>query len=346
MKNKTGLAIAWALVALFINLKPAGAQTSPYSKIVALSKTNHILAIIDIKTLTVNARVPVGADPHEVVVSDDGKTAYVSNTGSGRFHQINVIDLVNAKPLENINTEPLFGPHGLAYVGGKLWFTTQGSKTIGRYNPAAKKIEWSIGTGQDMTHMLYVTKDTAHIYASNVQSGTISLFDHVLLPPTITPMGYALPTAKPYMDWEQTVIPIAPRNEGFDVSPDGKFLWTADPAVGGLYVIDIAAKKLLYKIDAGMQGANRVKITPDGKRVLISSLKTGDLFVYDTSTRKLISKINLGHGCAHILVDADGSRAFVACTPDNYIAVVDLDTYKVTGHIDIGGRPDGMAFVN
>jgi YVTN family beta-propeller protein len=44
------------------------------------------------------------------------------------------------------------------------------------------------------------------------------------------------------------------------------------------------------------------------------------------------------------MVDPDGSRAFVACSPDNYIAVVDLKTYKVSGHIDVGKNPDGLAW--
>jgi YVTN family beta-propeller protein len=41
----------------------------------------------------------------------------------------------------------------------------------------------------------------------------------------------------------------------------------------------------------------------------------------------------------------DGTRAFVACTPDNYVAVIDLKTLAVTGHIDAGGEPDGMDWV-
>jgi len=40
----------------------------------------------------------------------------------------------------------------------------------------------------------------------------------------------------------------------------------------------------------------------------------------------------------------DGSRAFVACTPDDYIAVVDLKTLEVSGHVDAGRQPDGLAW--
>jgi YVTN family beta-propeller protein len=40
----------------------------------------------------------------------------------------------------------------------------------------------------------------------------------------------------------------------------------------------------------------------------------------------------------------DGSRTFVACTPDNYVVAIDLKSLGVTAHIDVGGGPDGMAW--
>ena len=43
-------------------------------------------------------------------------------------------------------------------------------------------------------------------------------------------------------------------------------------------------------------------------------------------------------------MDPNGSRVFVACTPDNYVAIIDLKTLTVTGHIDVGGGPDGLAW--
>ncbi len=141
----------------------------------------------------------------------------------------------------------------------------------------------------------------------------------------------------------QTLIPVSRGSEGFDVSPDGRELWTAAADDGKVSVIDIGSKKLATTIDAQATGANRLQFTPDGKRVFISSLRTGDLFIYDASTRREITRMNVGHGAAGILMDPDGERAFVACTGDNDIVVIDLKTLKITGHIDLGG-PDGMAW--
>jgi YVTN family beta-propeller protein len=40
----------------------------------------------------------------------------------------------------------------------------------------------------------------------------------------------------------------------------------------------------------------------------------------------------------------DGARAFVACSPDNNIAVIDLKTLEVVGRLEVGQEPDGMAW--
>src|ERR1700749_4708813 len=96
-----------------------------------------------------------------------------------------------------------------------------------------------MGTGQDRTHMLYVTADGKRIYTTNVSSGTVSILTDTL----IQPGKMAPPDAKPREDWMQTVIPTSRGSEGFDVSPDGSELWTASSEDGTITIIDLAAKK-------------------------------------------------------------------------------------------------------
>ncbi len=308
--------------------------------ILALSKADHTLAIVDPVTLNIIARIPVGTDPHEVIASADGKTAYVSIYGGGSLHELNVIDLVAKKPLTNIDTRPLFGPHGLTFANGKVWFSAEGSKSVGSYDPTTGKLDWSMGTGQDRTHMIYVTDDGKKIYTTNISSGTVSILVDTLIPP-----GRSAPaSAKPREDWIQTVVPVTRGSEGFDVSPDNNELWTASAEDGTISIIDLAAKKLTTKIDAKVLGANRLKFTLDGKMVFIASLQSGELTIYDAHSHIELKRLKIGHGAAGILMDPDGSRVFVACSPDNYVAIIDLKTLEVTRHIDVGGVPDGLAW--
>ena len=330
----------------------AAAQSTPSPALLVLSKQDRTVAIVDPSTLQVVARAPVGDDPHEVAASTDGRTAYISNYGFGRFHTITVIDLIHQKQEKVIDLTPLRGPHGLDFVDGKLWFTAEVNKVVGRYDPATGKVDWILGTGQNRTHMLYVFPGATRIVTTNVNSGTVSILDFEpargggppqpgASAPAGLPRGAILP---PGGDWLPSVVPVGSRDEGFDVSPDGKEAWVANPGDGTVSIVDLDAKRVTATLPLNVQSANRLKFTPDGRRVLISMLGQGDLVVVSTATHKVEKRIPIGHGGAGILVQPDGARAFVACTPDNYVAVIDLKSLTVTGHIQAGGGPDGMAW--
>src|SRR5271170_2883439 len=163
-----------------------GAQSA---SLLVLSKKAHTLSIVDPVSLKVIASVPVGNDPHEVIASADGKTAYVSNYGGGAYNTLAVVDLVSRKALPAIDLGPLRGPHGLAFAGGKAWFTAEVAKAIGSYDPATQKIDWILGTGQNRTHMIYVWPDLKRIVTTNVSSGTVSIIEKTVGGPAGPPPG-------------------------------------------------------------------------------------------------------------------------------------------------------------
>lgn len=329
MSKAANALLLWFL--LFLTVAFAAAQI-PSPALLVLEKNDKSLAIIDPATLKVTARIPAGEDPHEIVASDDGKFAYISNYGAFQNpqHTISVVDLTQQKALPAIDLGALRAPHGLDVSNGKIYFTAEGSKMIGRYDPGTHQIDWVLGIGQNRTHMLFVAKDESRIFTSNVNSDTIGILDR-------DKSGDA-------SGWIETYIAVGKGPEGFDVSPDGKELWAANSHDGSVSVIDLASKKVVQTFDIHTKFANRVKFTPDGKLVLISDLGTGNLVVLDSSSRKELKRLPLGHGVAGILIVPDGSRAYVAVSPDSEVAVVDLKTFSVTGHVATGKGPDGMAW--
>jgi YVTN family beta-propeller protein len=318
---------------------------TPHQALLVLSKRERTLAIVDPTTLGVVARVTVAEDPHEVVSTADGRTAYVSNYGSGTLHTLSVVDLVAQTPRPPVELGPLTGPHGLMERGGRIWFTAEGAKVVGAYDLQHQRVEWVLGTGQDRTHMIFVSEDRRRIVATNVSSGTVSFLEDFPAPSPGGTLGPAQ-SGPPRRHWEETVVPVARGAEGFDVSPDGKEIWVANAQPGSLSILDFASKTVTQTIDAGLVGANRLKFTPDGKHVLVSLLHGGGLVVYDVGSRALVKRLAFGHGSAGIQVQPDGLRAFVACTPDDDVAVVDLQTLEVVGHVKAGPEPDGMAWVS
>jgi len=343
---------------------------APSSTLLVLAKSDNTVAIVDPATLQVLGRVAAGPDPHEIVTSDDGKLAFISNYGGpdSALNTISVVDLVARKPLPPIDLGALRSTHGLAFAGGKLYFTAETNKVIGRYDPATQRVDWILGTGQDRTHMIVVSKSLDQIVTSNVSSGTISIIEQIPQPnggfgppPNSAPgsgpppggnppQGFGPPPGGPRLTWRVTNLQAGKGAEGFDVSPDGKELWAANAQDATVTVIDIAAKKATQSLPIPVRGANRLKFTPDGRRVLISGLGAGpntggsSLVVMEVSTRKAITQLNLGGGAAGILVAPDGSRAYIAVSTSDKVAVVDLNTLEVAGQISAGKQPDGLAW--
>lgn len=332
--------------------------STPREALLVLSKGDHTIAIVDPSNLQVVAKAPVGEDPHEVTSSDDGRFAYVSNYGGGAYNTLAFIDLVSQRALPSIDLGPLRGPHGLVFVGGETWFTAEGAKAIGRYDPVKKAVDWVLGTGQDRTHMIFVSEDMKRIFTTNVSSGTVSIMEKSSgrrfsgPPPGASPNGRGAkspgehrgPMVPPGGDWEETVVPVGRGSEGFDVAPNGKELWAANAEDGTVSIIDLSMKRVTSTLSANVSGANRLKFTPDGKLVLISSLSGSRLVILNAATRAEVKRIDLGQGAAGIQMQPDGERAYVACTGGNYVAVIDLKALQITGRIDAGPEPDGLAW--
>jgi YVTN family beta-propeller protein len=344
--------VRWRALLLFLLFATATAAQTPSPALLVLEKADNTLAIVDPGTLKIVGRFQAGPDPHEIEASPDGRLAYISNYGGSdsALHTISVVDLVAQKPLTPIDLGVLHSAHGLAFGGGKLYFTAETNKVVGRYDPATQAIDWVVGTGQDRTHMVWVDKGLARLVTSNVNSGTISIIEQVTLrgpggPPPGAPAGP--PPSGPRKTWEVTNVMSGRGSEGFDVSPDGKEIWAANAQDATVTIIDVDTKRATQTFPVSVKGANRLKFTPDGTRVFVAGLgggSTGNVAILDSATRKEIKQLDLGGGSAGILMVPGGSRAFIAVSAANKVAAIDLKTLEVTSYIETGKGPDGLAW--
>ena len=141
-----------------------------------------------------------------------------------------------------------------------------------------------------------------------------------------------------------THISVGHGPEGFDLSPDGKEIWAANSHDGTLSVIDVEKKAAIETLKVPTRFANRLKFTPEGRLVFISDLGSSDLVVVEAASRKELKRIKLAGGSTGILMQPDGSRAYVAVGSDNGITVIDLKTLEIAVHIDSGRGPDGLGW--
>jgi YVTN family beta-propeller protein len=292
--------------------------------LLVLNKDGSV-AIVDPVNANVTAKITAGDGPHEIVAA--GHDLAVISNYQGRGQTLAIVDLKAHKELRRVDISPASHPHGLALFRDKIYFTAEGSSTIGRYDPIGNRVEWTLPTGQSGTHMILLNRDGTKIFTTNLGSGSVSIFE------------------QSGEKWNPTHIKVGPRAEGFDLSPDEKEIWAANAGDGTVSIIDVPSKKVIATVNVGTQQSNRLKFTPDGKRVLISDFNTGEVAVVDASAKKVVKRIKIASSVAGILVAPDGARAYVAATYDGFVAIIDMATLSVTNKIATGRGPDGMDWI-
>ncbi len=326
-KFKVLFLLCFSIVIVWRNYVIVIGQTSK-PVLVALNKNEASLTIIDPKDMKVIGKVPTGDSPHEVVLSADGRTAFVANYGAQTpGSSLSVIDLEAKKELRRVDLSPLLRPHGLVETGGKIYFTSETNRLIGRYDSATNRVDWLMGTGQNATHMIVVTPDQKRIYTANIASDSVTAFEFQNIPPAPSKI---------------THIAVGKQPEAIDISPDGKEVWVGLNAEGAIDVIDTATSKVTEKVRLG-ERPYRVKFSPDGKQVFATMPNTKEIIVIDSGTKKEVKRIKLESVPLGIVFSKDGKTAFVSAVQADFVLKIDLEKGEVTGKAVSGQAPDGVA---
>ena len=298
--------------------------------LVALNKGEANMAIVDPSTMVVVGKVPVGDGPHEVVLSADGKTAFVANYGNQTpGNSISIIDIASAKETRRLELTPMIRPHGLQLIGNKLYFTAEANRMFGRLDAATGKVDWLMGVGQNVPHMVAGTADQKKFTTANIGSDSVSIFE------------FANGAGNPGPS-KITHVGVGKQPEAVDISPDGKEVWTGLNVDGMVEVVDAVAYKSVAKIDTKGR-PYRVRFTPDGKWVVCTMLPTKEVVVIDAATRKEIKRFKLESTPMGIAFSADGKTAYITAAEPDAVLKVNLDTGEVTGRVVTGNGPDGIA---
>lgn len=310
---------------------PPPPTTSPI--LVVATKADANVSVIELPGGRVLATLPTGVGPHEVAISPDGRRAVVTNYGDqttlGR--SLTVIDLAALKVTGTIELGEYRRPHGAAFLpdGHRVIVTAEVNAGVVIVDLETAKVERGIFTSQQGSHMLTLAPDGTKAYVANMASGTVSTIDLVT-------MSGADP------------VPAIAACEGIAITPDGKQVWTASLQQDQIVVLDTPALTQAAQIPA-MGAPIRLVPTPDGKSMLVANAKASALQVIDTATRTpsniTFPAIN-GESAVPVgtTVSTDGTTAYVALVAEDRVAIVDLPSKTITGHLTVGRGPDGIGY--
>jgi len=322
-----GLAAIWAVLTATCGAELALAAPFAY---VANSGSNTV-SVVDTATNTVAATVPVGGSPNAVVVTPDGKRAYVttSNPDDSSDSGISVIDTATNKVAATISLQGVI-PNGIAMTpDGKSAYVVSDriadefAGVVVTIDTAANKVvARSIYDDSVLPFGVAVAPDGKRVYVAADQARE--------MPGVVFVFGGSVGGG----------IPVGGNPRGIAVTPDGAYAYVtqdAGPLSGrDMYVsvIDTAANAIAATIPVGKSSA--IAITPDGRYAYAA-----DGSVIATATNTVVSKIPVG-GASGIAISPNGKQAYIANFGDNSVSVVDTATNNVVATLPVGVGPAGV----
>lgn len=306
--------------------------------VLVLCKSDFQLALVDPATQNVLAKLPTGRGPHEVAVSPDGRTAYVSNFGRYSVYvpgdtehdkpgnTITVVDLVDRKVKATFDLGTHTGPHGMivSHDGKLVWATTETPQAVLQLDSATGKILHVWNTNQVRSHMIVTTPNETKFYVTNTVSGSVSVIDKAT--------------------GEVKIVATGPGTEGIAISPDGKEVWAASRADAKISIISTVTDAIVASFPSGGKSPKRMEFTPDGSQVWVTNSGSSQTSVFDAHARELIESLTTSKDPSGVSISPDGRRAYITNSNANVLTFVDVASRKILSTVPIGTDPDGVAW--
>jgi YVTN family beta-propeller protein len=307
--------------------------------IVALSHSDFTAYEIDPESGEIVGRFVAEDQPHESVISPDGRTVfvaipltpYVAILDGETFEQIGRIDseFFHRAPEEiemggetRINTSAL--PHGVALNrdGSKLYVGVEWADVPGLVvvDVASREVTGKIDLVLEGGHFIAVDPRTDKLYSPHRGD------DRVIVLDTRT-------------DEIVKIIPVQGGPVGVDFR-EGE-AWIHSDGDGSVTVIDTYADEVVAVIQTEGRGAGRMAVSPDGRFAASTHRETEDVAIIDTQSRAVIATVDVGAGPGFPLFSPASDRLYVMNSGEGDVAVIDLASMEVVARHAVGVNPFG-----
>ena len=274
------------------------------------------------------AETSVSDHPHEIVLSPDGSTLYVTDNGVMQIenagkggNQVSVIDMQARQKVDSYDLGEYYRLHGLALCAdGKLLVTTESPDQLLIIDRATKAVR-NYPTGGETPHIVRCSNDSAYGYVSNARSRTVAKIE--------------LATG------EHQLVETGDRPEGSTLSKDGSKLYVAHRDADKIAILDTAAWKVLGEIPTGKSPV-RCALTGDQKTIAYGLFGDGAFGFADLATMKEIGQVKLAGPSVSLEMMPDGVTATSCAQDEGFCYVIDVpgQTILHTVRTKEGAGPD------
>ena len=317
-----------AVVVFLLGLAlPAPARAGEKTLLV-LHKSAESLGFYDPVTGARRGETPVGTRPHEMVLSADGRLAYVTNYGVNSYTDVapggktvSIVDLARREKVGEIDLGEFRRPHGIERGrSGRLYVTVDTPGSLLVLDPSTRRVVARHDVGQSLPHMLALSHDEKRAWTANSGSGTVSALRlDAIDAPTHVPVGG---------------VPM-----GLALSSDGRRLFVATRSGNEVVVIDTAGDAVTARIRVEGQPA-RLHFTRGDARLLVSLIQSGEVAVIDPGALREVHRFPAGAAAEGLGLDGAGRFGYVSAQGDDKVVQFSLADWRKTLEIATAARPD------
>ncbi|HVB34032.1 MAG TPA: hypothetical protein VNJ52_06645 [Patescibacteria group bacterium] len=246
------------------------------------------LKIIDTSTDKVTGAIPLTGRPNQCASTPDGHYVAVP------IRNGNSVDIVDMGLKKVVKVLPVRVPHNSYDAGSndRIFVSSMGDHQIDSID--LKKMDYAEKFPVGGVPRPYaVSKDGRTLYSA--LSG-LHGFVIASIPERRVIARVDLPPAPP----SACVLEPNTPTHGIELSPGGSELWVTSLADSGVYVYDVATKKISPEIHTG-KCPNWIAFTPEGRYAAVSNSGSDDCSIIDTRTRREVARVKVGKGPKRLL---------------------------------------------
>ena len=301
---------------------PAPTPAEPKLAIV-LNSAEASVSLIDMSTRKVIKTVPVGKEPHHLMLTPDQKTLLIANAAG---NDVQLMNPVNGELTGKI--PEIIDPYQIGYSPNHKWFIANGNR-LDRVDIYAAD-----GANLKLAKTIKLAKTPSHIaYTSDSKIAFITLQDSSELA--------AIDLATQTLLWK---MPTGNTPAGLWMTPGDQYLLVGITGEDNVQVIDWKNRKEVKRILTA-KGAHNFRPLGDKKQVFVSNRIASTISLINMQTLEKVGDITgLPSGPDDMEITPDGKTMWVTFRFAKKVGVIDIPSMKLIATIPVGKSPHGVFF--
>src|SRR5215475_3106000 len=264
------------------------------------------------------ARIPLGREPHHLVMTPDGKEVLIASTVTNELVALDARTGDRRRVVRDI-----VDPYQLGFSPDGKWFVTAAYRLdhVDIYRADGFKLLSRIFLDGLPSHLDF-DKESKTVFVTLQQSGRV----------------VALDLQTQMIKWN---VEVGKAPAGVLMLPDNKRLLVALTGEDGVLVMNPADGSVTSRLTTG-KGAHNFWPKGDGRHWFLSNRIEGTVSLIDTQEMAVVNTIRVPGGPDCMDITPEGNELWVTQRFLRRIAIVDMATLRLVGSIPVGKSPHGV----